>query len=258
MTAERSENSINSKSVVILGVTSAIARATANAFARNGYAVIVGARDEEENARLATDIHVRYEVPSYAIPFDAMDMDAHASFPDACAEALGHTPTGLVLCFGYMAEQEIAEKNIAETQKMIDVNLTGAISILEQFATRFEERQSGFMGVLSSVAGDRGKQTNYIYGASKAGLTCYLQGLRVRLFKANVTVTTVQPGFVDTNMTYGLPLPGPLVATPEKAGNEIYKAVIRGKNDVYVPFFWRYIMMIIRWVPEWQFKKMSM
>jgi short-subunit dehydrogenase len=147
---------------------------------------------------------------------------------------------------------------MAEVQKMIAVNLTSAISILEAFAAVFEHRGSGFLGVLSSVAGDRGKQTNYIYGATKAGLTCYLEGLRVRMYKSNVSVTTIQPGFVDTKMTFGLPLPGPLVATPAQAGKAIYRAISAGKDEAYVPFFWRYIMLIIRSIPRRVFKKLSM
>src|SRR5690606_26915197 len=112
--------------------------------------------------------------------FDAEDLASHAGFVAACETALGASPSGIVLGYGYMAPQEIAQRDMGETQKMISVNLTSAISILEQFAAVFEHRGSGFMGVLSSVAGDRGKQSNYIYGATKAGLSCYLEGLRVR------------------------------------------------------------------------------
>ena len=112
--------------------------------------------------------------------------------------------------------------------------------------------------VITSVAGERGRPRNYTYGAAKRALTCYLEGLRVRLAKSNVTVTTIQPGFVDTKMTFGLPLPGPLVATPAQAGKAIFKAVSTGKDEAYVPFFWRYIMLIIKSIPRWQFKKMSM
>jgi decaprenylphospho-beta-D-erythro-pentofuranosid-2-ulose 2-reductase len=245
-------------SVVILGATSGILRATAQAYADAGYALVLAARDTEENETLAADIRVRFDVPCHAIPFDAVNYDSHKDILTACEAALGTNPTGIILGFGYMAEQEVAQQDIGEVKAMVDGNLTGAISILEQFAALFETRGSGFMGVLSSVAGDRGKQTNYIYGATKAGLSCYLEGLRVRLFKANVTVTTIQPGFVDTKMTYGLPLPGPLVASPEQAGRAIFKAVSAGKDEAYVPFFWRYIMMIIKTIPRWQFKKMSM
>jgi decaprenylphospho-beta-D-erythro-pentofuranosid-2-ulose 2-reductase len=245
-------------SVVILGSTSGITRATAQAFAEAGYTLVLAARDDEENAILAADIAVRHGVPCHALHFDAEDLSSHGKFVEACEAAIGTKPTGVVLGYGYMAEQEKAQKHMAEVEKMISVNLTSAISILEAFGAVFEHRGSGFLGVLSSVAGDRGKQTNYIYGATKAGLTCYLEGLRVRLAKSNVTVTTIQPGFVDTKMTFGLPLPGPLVATPAQAGKAIFKAVSTGKDEAYVPFFWRYIMLIIRNIPRRVFKKMSM
>lgn len=245
-------------SVVLLGATSGMIRATGDAFARAGYALILAARDDEENAILAADLAVRHNVPCHALHFDGADVDSHEAFVTECEAVLGTKPSGLVLGFGYMAAQEMAQRDMDAVRAMVDTNLTGAISILERFAAVFEERGSGFMGVLSSVAGDRGKQSNYIYGATKAGLTCYLEGLRVRLYKSNVTVTTIQPGFVDTAMTYGLPLPGPLVASPEQAGSAIYRAVSRGKDVAYVPFFWRYIMIIIRCIPRWQFKKMGM
>lgn len=245
-------------SVVILGSTSGITRAAANAFAAGGYTVVLAARDDEENAILAKDIAVRHGVPCHALHFDAEDLASHSKFVEACEAAIGTKPTGVLLGYGYMAAQEKAQKDMAEVQKMISVNLTSAISILEAFAAVFEHRGSGFIAALSSVAGDRGKQTNYIYGATKAGLTCYLEGLRVRMFKSNVTVTTIQPGFVDTKMTFGLPLPGPLVATPEQAGRAIFHAVRSGKDEAYVPFFWRYIMLIICNIPRRVFKKMSM
>jgi len=245
------------KSVVLLGATSPIARASGWAFGRDGYDVVTGARDGDENERIAQDIAVRYGVNAYAEPFDALDFDSHPDYVAACEQHLGALPTGVVLYFGYMAEQAVAQDDFEAARRTIDVNLTAAISILEQFARRFEERGGGFMGIVSSVAGDRGRKSNYIYGAAKAGLSTYAQGLRNRLFGAGVTVTTIKPGFVDTPMTYGLPLPGPLVASPETAGEAIYRAVAAGKHVAYVPFFWRYIMLIIRSIPEWQFKKMN-
>lgn len=245
-------------SVVLLGSTSGIVRATAEAYAAAGYALILGARDDEENAIIAADLAVRHGVPCHALHFDGANTDSHAPFVAQCEAVLGTRPTGLILGFGVMADQQAAQRDMALVRAMVDTNLTGTISILEQFAAVFEDRGSGFMGVLSSVAGERGKQSNYLYGATKAGLTCYLEGLRVRLYKSNVSVTTIQPGFVDTAMTYGLPLPGPLVATPAQAGKAIFRAVSRGKDVAYVPFFWRYIMLIIRCIPRWQFKKMHM
>lgn len=246
------------KSVVILGATSAMARACAMDFARQGYAIVLGAQDTEENARNATDIAVRFGVPCHALAFQALDFDGHAAFLDQCIEKLDQLPGGVVLFFGYMAEQAVAQRDFAEARKMIDVNLTAAVSILEQFAGRAEQRGGGFVGIVSSVAGDRGRQSNYLYGATKAGLSAYAAGLRNRLFKAGVAVTTIKPGFVDTKMTFGLPLPGPLVASPEAAGAAICRAVLRGKNEAYVPFFWQFIMLIIKSVPEFQFKKMKL
>ena len=156
-----------------------------------------------------------------------------------------------------MAEQDLAQLNFATAHRTLDTNLTAAVSLLEKFAALFEEQRGGFIAAISSVAGDRGRQSNYIYGAAKAGLSTYLSGLRNRLHNANVQVTTIKPGFLDTAMTWGLPLPGPLVASPEGAGKSIVKAILRGATVIYVPFFWRWIMMIIRYIPEWQFKKMN-
>lgn len=246
------------KSVVILGATSAMARACALDFASRGYRVVLAAQDAEENEINAQDLRVRHGVACKAIAFQALHFEAHAGFLAECEEALGELAGGVVLFFGYMAEQAAAEKDFAEARKMIDVNLTAAVSVLEAFAARMEQRGSGFIGVVSSVAGDRGRASNYLYGMTKAGLTAYASGLRNRLFKKGVAVTTIKPGFVDTKMTFGLPLPGPLVASPEKAGGDICRAVLAGKNEVYVPFFWRYIMLIIQHLPEFQFKKMKL
>lgn len=252
------ETALPPKRVVILGATSTIARASAHAFARARHDIVLGAKDQAENERLAADIRVRFGVRCVAIPFDAQACDSHDAFVDACAEGLGAMPDGLLLCFGYMAEQADCQRDFALARRTIDINFTGAVSILERFAAAFESRGSGFIGVLSSVAGDRGRQSNYIYGSAKAGLTAYTAGLRNRLHKAGVTVTTIKPGFVDTKMTFGLPLPGPLVATPSAAGAAIFHAVTTGRNEAYVPFFWRHIMAIIKAIPEWQFKKMGM
>jgi decaprenylphospho-beta-D-erythro-pentofuranosid-2-ulose 2-reductase len=155
-------------------------------------------------------------------------------------------------------EQDVAQENFAEARATVSINLTAAISVLEPFALICEQRRGGFIGVVSSVAGDRGRQSNYIYGASKAGLSAYTQGLRNRLHKVGVPVTTIKPGFVDTKMTFGLPLPKPLVASPAAAGKAIHRAVTRGRDVAYVPFFWQYIMLLIRAIPEWQFKKMKL
>ena len=245
------------RSVVILGALSGVARYIADGFAREGFALILAGRDMAELKILATDLQVRNEVDCHCLEFDALDFASHANIIERCTGLLGEAPGGVALCFGYMADQTKAQQDCELMRLTMDTNLTGAISVLEQFAAAFEERKSGFIAALSSVAGDRGRKMNYIYGASKAGLSACLQGLRNRLHASGVQVTTVKPGFMDTSMTYGMELPKLLVATPESAGHAIARAILKGKNIVYVSFFWRYIMLIIKSIPEWQFKKMS-
>lgn len=245
------------RAVVILGGASSVARALAAEFARDGHALVLADYDHEQTEHVAADLRVRYGTEVHTLPFDATAYDTHEAFAGACSKKLGAPPEGLAVCFGFMADQAESQADFALTQRTFDTNLTGTVSIVECFAAQFEARGSGFIAVISSVAGDRGRQSNYIYGASKAGMTAYLQGLRNRLYKAGVHVLTVKPGFMDTKMTYGLPLPAPLVATPEQAARAIYRALKRRKNVVYVRFFWRYIMMIICGIPEWQFKKMD-
>jgi decaprenylphospho-beta-D-erythro-pentofuranosid-2-ulose 2-reductase len=252
-------DSHNSKktSVAILGASSAIARGVAMAFAADGRNILLAARDVEDAAHLATDLTVRYGVETLALELRADQFDSHGAFVQQCIEAFEGTLDGVVLCFGHMETQAHAQSDFGATQRTIDLNLTAAVSLLEPFAAHFETRGKGFIAGISSVAGDRGRQSNYIYGASKAGFTTYLQGLRNRLFKSRVRVVTIKPGFVDTKMTFGLPGLF-LVASPEAAGKAIVKAIMAGKDTAYVPWFWRYIMLIIRSVPEWQFKKMKL
>lgn len=246
-----------SSSVVILGAASTVARYIAHEFARAGYDLVLADFDQAENELIAQDVQVRFGVRCLALPFDATAYDTHPRFVEQCEETLGMLPEGVVLCFGFMAEQQDAQQDFAIARRTLDTNFTGSVSILEAFAQRFESRKSGFIAALSSVAGDRGRQSNYIYGASKGGLTVYLQGLRNRLHAAGVQVTTIKPGFMDTKMTFGLSLPKALTATPEVAARLIFKAIQKKKNVAYIVFLWQYIMLIIKSIPEFQFKKMN-
>ena len=249
---------IGAKAVVVLGSVSTIARAVAGEFAKEGYEIVLGDPDREENEIVAADLRTRHGVKVHALDFDALAFDTHEQFLDRCREVLGDLPEGLVACFGYMTQQADTQTDFGLARLTIDINFTGAASILNVFANAFEARKGGFICMLSSVAGDRGRQGNYTYGAAKAGLTAYLSGLRNRLHASNVQVTTVKPGFMDTKMTYGMDLPGPLVATPEQAGKAIHSAIKKRKDVAYVLWMWRYIMLIIRSIPEWQFKKMDL
>jgi short-subunit dehydrogenase len=142
---------------------------------------------------------------------------------------------------------------------MIDVNYTSAVSLLGLAAAHFASKKTGCICAVSSVAGDRGRQSNFLYGSTKAALTAHLQGLRNRLFRAGVAVVTIKPGFVDTAMTWGLVNPAsPLVASPKRVARDMARAIERRANVVYSPWFWRWIMAIIRAIPEPLFKRMKL
>jgi short-subunit dehydrogenase len=242
-------------SVLILGANSAIARGTANGFARRGFGLCLAGRDAEELQRMCADLHIRHRVPVSWLQFDAEDLDSHSRFYERVLETAGEL-AGAVVAFGYLGES-LASRSFPEAGKVIAVNFTGAASILEQCAAHFERRRSGFIVGLSSVAGDRGRQSNYVYGAAKAGLSVFLQGLRNRLHRSNVRVITIKPGFVDTAMTFGKPGLF-LVASPWEIGEKIVRALEGSRDVVYLPWFWRYIMLIIRLIPEPLFKRLSL
>jgi len=249
---------MSEKSVVILGSTSGVGSRIAMECARDGYDVLLAARDSEQNELIATDIRTRFDaVKVMTLDFDAVDYGGHQGFFERCEAELGDLAGGVIVCFGYMVDQELTENDFSETRKTIDINYTGTVSIVNIFANAFEERKSGFIGIISSVAGDRGRAKNYTYGSAKAAVTAYASGLRNRLFKSGVSVTTIKPGFMDTKMTHGMDLPKSLTASPEQAGKAIWAAV-RNKQDVaYVLAPWEIIMWIIRSIPEWLFKKMK-
>lgn len=242
--------------VLILGATSSIARHVAAALARRGHALFLAARDSEEAGRAAADLRIRFGVPVESGAFDAEDYEGHAEFIER-VEAKAGDLRGVVLAFGYVGEQELAERDLDEWGRVVGRNFAGAVSILNLCAERLEARREGFVVGISSVAGDVGRRSNYVYGASKAGLNVYLQGLRNRLFPAGVQVLTVKPGYVDTPMTYGRPRVF-LAAAPEEIGEGIARAIERGRNVVYLPWFWRWIMLALRLVPEGVRKRLKL
>ena len=247
------------RKVLILGATSAIARAVAAQLAREGAGLILAGRDVEELERSAADLRLRRGVEVAVERFDALDFDSHAAFFQSCTGRLAPDggEFGVVLCHGYLPEQQRAASDAAVARRVIDTNYTSAVSVLNLVADSLERRRGGFICGLSSVAGDRGRQSNYLYGSSKAALSTYLQGLRNRLSRSGVRVVTVKPGFVDTKMTFGLPGMF-LVAKPERVAKDTCRAIRRGRSVVYTPWFWRPIMLIIRAIPEFMFKRMKL
>ena len=233
--------------LLILGANSDIALAICRIFAdRQGADLVLASRDLDRLEKRAKDLSLRSGVRVEAVRFDAGDHETHAPF----YEAISPKPDGVVLAFGHFGDPLAARTDRALARKIIDTNFTAAAGILSVVAEDFEQRGHGFIIGISSVAGLRGRQSNYVYGAAKAGLNAYLSGLRHRLFRRGVKVTTVLPGFVRTKMTEKLDLPQRLVADPQQAAEAVYRGWQKGRAVVYAPGFWRWIMLVIRLMPE--------
>jgi decaprenylphospho-beta-D-erythro-pentofuranosid-2-ulose 2-reductase len=241
--------------LLILGANSDLACALARQFAAGERAnLILASRDVELLAKKARDLEIRHEVTARALAFDATEPATHPAF----YEALDPKPDGVIAAFGYLGDQNRAQSDYAEAHRIIQTNFTGAVSILEIVAADFQRRGRGFIIGIGSVAGERGRQSNYVYGAAKGALSIYLSGLRNRLSKHRVRVITVLPGFIRTKMTRSLPLPGLLTAAPEQAAADIYRAYGKSRDVVYTRWFWRWIMAVIKAIPEPLFKRLSL
>lgn len=239
--------------ILIVGAKSDIAKATAREYAKHGHDLYLAARNSDELKEFADDVTVRTQRMVKLVELDILNYQSHQSFYDNLEEK----PLGVISAIGYLGEQEKAQIDFTEAQQIMDTNYTGVVSLFNIIADDFEKRKSGFMVGISSVAGDRGRKSNYIYGSAKAALTSYLSGLRNRLYDAQVNVLTVKPGFVATKMTEDMDLPEKLTGQPEEVAKDIYKAQQKGKSMLYTKWIWRWVMLIIRNIPEFQFKKMS-
>lgn len=240
--------------VLILGAGSDMAVAIARQFAGNKYDIQLAARNAASLSALAQDLRIRYQVNASAHTFDATDFASHAAFYTSLPVA----PDITIAVFGYLGLQEKGQSDWNEAVRILHTNYTGAVSILNIVAEDYAIRGHGTIVGISSVAGERGRQSNYLYGSAKAGFTAYLSGLRNRLFHKGVHVLTVKPGFVYTRMTENLKTPASLTAQPQEVAKDIYKAVIAKKDLIYTKWFWRYIMLIIKSIPEGIFKKLKL
>ena len=240
--------------VLIVGAKSDIAKELARVYAKNGYNLYLAGRDIKKLEDFQNDIKIRSNIDVQLKELDIADFNNHEDFYNS----LEPKPLGVIVVSGYMAEQKECEKDFTKTLNTINVNYTGAVSLLNIVANDMEQNKNGFIVGVSSVAGDRGRKANYIYGSSKAAFTAYLSGLRNRLHESGVKVLTVKPGFVATKMTEGLDLPEKLTAQPEEVASDIYNAQQKRKDVLYTKGIWRFIMMIIKMIPEWKFKGMSL
>ncbi|NPD20535.1 SDR family oxidoreductase [Alterinioella nitratireducens] len=239
--------------VLILGARSDIARAIARAFAAEGHPIQLAARHAENLGTDRDDLQTRYGVEVSLHDFDALEVRQHEAFVDG----LPVLPEIVVSAIGVLGDQTENEDDVEAALGVIRANFEGPALILGVLANRFATRGSGTIVGISSVAGDRGRASNYVYGSAKAGFTAFLSGLRNRLARQGVHVVTVQPGFVNTAMTAGMDTPGALTAEPSEVGEAIVNAVKKGRNVIYVRRIWWLVMSIICAIPEAIFKKTS-
>lgn len=244
------------RKVLIIGATSAIAQETARIFASKGDPMFLVARNAEKLEAVAADLRVRGASKVETMAVDLLEYDRHKEILHNAVESLSGLDMVLV-AHGTLGDQEAAQQAFSVAKREIETNFLSVVSILTPIANRFESQKKGTIAVISSVAGDRARQSNYIYGTAKGALNLYLQGLRNRLYPSGVAVVTIKPGFVDTPMTRHLKK-GLLFAAPEKVGKGIYRAMVRGKDVVYLPGFWFGIMAVIKSIPEFLFKRLKL
>lgn len=243
------------KKVLIIGATSAIAKHCAQLWARRGNELYLVARNEKRLKAIAYDLKAKGARQTHIHHMDLNEIDNHFAMLNKAEVILGDIDTVLI-AYGTLPNQKICEKNVIKTIAEIQTNALSIISLLTHIANRFEIKRSGTIAVISSVAGDRGRNSNYVYGSSKAMITSFTSGLRQRLHKANVAVVTIKPGFVNTPMTVNYKK-GLLWVKPEFVSEKIVKAIDKKKDEIYIPSFWWLIMTTIKLIPENLFKRIN-
>lgn len=245
------------KKILIIGATSGIAHACARHWARDKPAFFLVGRNVDKLTQTADDLRARGAASVDIHALDMNDFDRHGAMLDACYRSLMHIDVALV-AHGTLPDQKKCEETATHALGEFSSNALSVIAVLTDLSNRMEKDRHGTIAVISSVAGDRGRPTNYLYGAAKAAVTAFCEGLRARMFKVGVHVLTIKPGFVDTPMTQGLPLPAALVASADSVAAIICKAVQRKSDSIYAPHFWALIMLAIRNVPTKLFKRLNL
>ncbi|MFH1050740.1 MAG: SDR family oxidoreductase [bacterium] len=244
------------KKIMIIGAASAIAKETAMLFARDGAELYLVDINQGRLEATEKDILARYQTKIKLDVLNVIDFDRHEPVFKRAIEAMNGLDAVLI-AHGTLANHEETQKCVENIVKEFNINCISVVSLASIAANYFEEKKAGMIAVISSVAGDRGRMSNYIYGSAKGGVTTFLQGLRNRLAHSGVSVLTIKPGMVDTPMTAHLPK-SPLFAKPKDIGKIIYKAMLSRKDVVYAPSYWRLIMWVVIHIPEFIFKKLKM
>ncbi|MCY4515538.1 MAG: SDR family oxidoreductase [Candidatus Tectomicrobia bacterium] len=243
-----------SKTALIIGATSDIGRSLARALAREGYGLQLAARNSAWLEEEACDLRVRGEGPLSLHRCDVLEAGCGVSLIDG----LDTLPDVAVCVVGLLGEQDQAETDPVAAQLIMRTNFEGPALLMGSLARRFEERGHGVLVGISSVAGDRGRRSNYVYGSAKAAFTAFLSGLRNRLWASGVRVLTVKPGYVRTRMTEGMDLPRLLVATPEEIAEGVLRAISRRRDVIYIRPIWNLVMLVVRAIPEGIFKRLKL
>lgn len=245
------------KKILIIGANSSIAGACARIWASRGASLFLVGRDADKLAALAADLAVRGATTVRVWPMDATDLAAHGPMLDAAREALGTLDCALI-AHGTLPDQAACEADATLCLREFTTNGTSVIALLTLLANQFAAQAHGTIGVITSVAGDRGRPSNYVYGSAKAAVSTFCEGLRGRLFSTGVRLTDIRPGFVATPMTAGLPLPAALVAQPDEVARRIVAGLKKGTDVLYAPAFWTLIMAVIRAIPRPVFKRLKL
>lgn len=244
------------KNVLIMGATSAIAEAVAKVCAQRGDNLYLLGRNQKRLAAIAADLEACGAASVSHEQMEATRFEDHQKLIDQALKSLQRLDLVLI-AQGTLPEQKACEADFAEALQALNINALGTLSLLTHLANRLEQQGSGTIAVISSVAGDRGRQSNYLYGAAKSMVSTFLQGLRNRLHKANVKVVDIKPGFIDTPMTASFNK-GALWASPKDIAPGIVRALDKGKPVTYQPSFWRWVMFVIKRIPESIFKRLSL
>ena len=245
------------KKILIIGATSAIAQACARLWAKQGAAFTLVARDAHKLQAISTDLLTRGASEVQNICLDVTQTHDLSAMVKSAMANLGTIDLALI-AHGTLPDQQACVENVTLGMGEFDNNGTSSIALLTLLANTMEPQGSGDLVYISSVAGDRGRPSNYLYGSAKAAVNTFCEGLRARLFTSGLHVMIVKPGFVDTPMTQGLDLPALLVTSPEKVAQDIHKGIGKRRDTIYTPRYWRLIMLIIRCLPGPIFKRLNL
>lgn len=243
------------RKILIIGANSAIAKATARLYAQANDSLFLLGRDVKQLAMLKADLEVRGAASVDFARFDALQFASHEALIEQAVDALGHIDIVLI-SHGSLPDQSLCERDFDAALEAFNINALSVISLLTHVSRILVQQQNACIAVVTSVAGVRGRQSNFVYGAAKAMVSTYLQGLRGRLFPHNVNVVDIKPGFVDSPMTAHLSK-GALWAMPDQIAERIVRGIEKKHTTVYAPGFWRLIMIIVSSVPEFVFKRLK-